>query len=96
MSWVDLCDGVAGGDAPSDDVNCGDVCCDSEVLWWWCCWSAGVLGRANPPTVIYLYMPLFIGDLTPLCMHMVIEMLAWSYVGRDIYPSHGQVIRLAP
>jgi hypothetical protein len=33
MSRVDLCDGVAGGDVPSDDVICGDVCCDGDVLW---------------------------------------------------------------
>jgi hypothetical protein len=46
MSRVDLC-GVAGGDAPSDDMNCGDVCCDGEMLLWWCCWSADVLGRPN-------------------------------------------------
>jgi hypothetical protein len=54
MSRVDLCGGVASGDAPSDDVNYGDVCCDGEVLWWWCCWSAGVLGRLNFTTVLYL------------------------------------------
>jgi hypothetical protein len=38
MSRVDLCDGVAGGNAPSDDVICDDVCYDGDavvmVLLW--------------------------------------------------------------
>jgi hypothetical protein len=54
-----------------------------ELLWWLCCCVGGVagwlgfLGRPNPPTVIYIYMLKFSSVLTPLWMHMVIELLAW-------------------
>jgi hypothetical protein len=50
MSRVDLCGGVSGGDTPSDDVNCGDVCCDGGVAG-----RLVFLDRPNPLTVTYLY-----------------------------------------
>jgi hypothetical protein len=60
-------------------------CCAVVVL----CWSAGVLGRPNPLIVIYLYLLLFIGALTHLCMHMVSELsaslLAWSRLAWDLF-----------
>jgi hypothetical protein len=49
MSRVDLCDGVAGGDAPIDDVNCGDVCCDGGVVG-----RLVFLAGQTSPTVLYL------------------------------------------
>jgi hypothetical protein len=63
------------------------MCCDEVaavvmldgvvmLLVWCCCsWSAGVLGRANPHSVIFLYHHWFPGGLTPLSMHLMSELL---------------------
>jgi hypothetical protein len=83
-----LCDGVAGCDAHSDGLNCGVVCCVGVMLWW-CDGRLSVLGRPNPPTVIYLYLIQVAGVLTPLSMHLVsvlpTNMLA-SRLAWDLFP----------
>jgi hypothetical protein len=69
------------------------------LLVWWCCsWSAGVLGRANPPPVMFLYLPLFHGGLTPLSMRLMSELaclarLAWDiFLGALVISSNGLMI----
>jgi hypothetical protein len=63
------------------------------LLCWWCCYAGGVagrlgfLGQPNPLTVTLLYYLLFIGVLTPPCMHLVIKQLAgWLACSARLVP----------
>jgi hypothetical protein len=52
------------------------------LLVGWCSWPA----KLHQQCSIYYDFSLLL--LTPPYMHLMIELLAWSYVGRDICP-HG-------
>jgi hypothetical protein len=61
-------------------------CCDGVVLWWCCAGRLVFMAGQTSPTVLYLNWFQFAAPLTPLYMHSMGELLAWSMLAEIISP----------